>query len=68
LIYGGAQISPPKQLNDLYALNLGTWQWKKLFTMEAPPAQADPVVVATRDRLVVVQEEVWVFQTKDVNW
>jgi hypothetical protein len=33
MLYGGNQLTPAKQVNDLYALNLSTWQWKKLFAM-----------------------------------
>ena len=68
LIYGGINVSNSKSLNDLYALNLNTWLWKKLFTMEAPPVNANPITVILNDQLVLIQEEVWVFQTKGVNW
>ena len=36
--------------------------------MEAPPAVADPIAVAVLDMLVIIQKDIWVFQTKGVNW
>ena len=68
MIYGGTNLSNNKPLNDLYALNLDTWLWKKLFTMEAPPAFSNPIAVTYEDKLVVIQENVWIFNTKGVNW
>ena len=36
--------------------------------MEAPPVNSNPITVILNDQLVLIQEEVWVFQTKGVNW
>lgn len=45
MVFGGQQLNPSKPVNDLYSLNWTTWQWKKLFTMEAPPVNSSPFVV-----------------------
>lgn len=67
-MYGGISAANSKNLNDLYALNLNTWIWKKLFTMEVPPAKSNPVAIVSSDQFVLIQDEVWIFQTKGVNW
>jgi hypothetical protein len=69
MVYGGKQITPSKQVNDLYCLHLGTWQWKKLFAMEAPNPSPNPLAFAINDEnLLVIGKELWVFSAKGVNW
>lgn len=49
-MYGGKNISAPqKSLNDLFALNINTWVWKKLFTIEAPPPSEDSLIIKSGD-------------------
>jgi len=69
MLFGGVQINPAKAVSDLYSLNITTWQWKKLFTMEAPPAYPSPIAIAIDDnKLLVVGKDMWVFSSKDVKW
>lgn len=69
MLYGGRQLNPAKQVNDLYCLNLASWQWKKLFAMEAPPPSPNPLAFPmTDDSLLVLGKELWVFSSKGVNW
>jgi hypothetical protein len=69
MLFGGMQINPSKAVSDLYSLNIATWQWKKLFTMEAPPAHPSPIAIAIDDnKILVVGKEMWVFSSKDVKW
>lgn len=69
MVYGGKQINPAKQVNDLYCLHLTTWQWKKLFAMEAPNPHPNSLAFAINDEnLLVLGKELWVFSAKGVNW
>jgi len=36
ILYGGKVKG--KQVNEAYALNCETWTWKKLFSLDGPPA------------------------------
>ena len=54
MVYGGKQINPAKELNELYCLNLTTWQWKKLFIMEAPPACPNPQAYTLNDESLLL--------------
>jgi hypothetical protein len=69
MVYGGKQCIPAKQVNDLYCLNLTSWQWKKLFAMEAPNPSPNPQAFAINpESLLVLGSELWVFSAKGVNW
>ena len=70
ILFGGKSFAtPPKVLNDVYALNCSTWTWKKLFTLEGPPA-SDQYKIAkiNNNKLLVVGKEVWTLSLKDVKW
>ena len=71
MIYGGKETSAAgKALNDLYCLGVeGDWSWRKLLTMEGPPACPAPVVCGLGGGgLLVVVGEVWVFDGRGVAW
>lgn len=70
IIYGGTNLAPPfKNNNDVCALNINTWTWKKLFSIESPsPYHLNTLIKFNPYSFALASKDLWTFSVKDVKW
>jgi hypothetical protein len=71
LVYSGKTFTTPQKLvNDMNALNIVNWTWKKLFTLENPATHEQSLLIKLNDlkALLVTSQQIWTYSIQNVNW